>query len=89
MIHFNTTNIVDDLRNIPEDPLFQQLRSLPRRLLMSLDVHRIPLKLHESDFETVAKGMVDIFPSLTSCKGLERGWGEISGKIEDLQEDSG
>ena len=89
MIHFNTTNIVDDLRNISEDPLFQQLRSLPRRPPMSLDVHRMPLKLHESDFETVAKGMVDIFPSLTSCKGLERGWDEISGKIKDLQEHSG
>jgi len=89
MIHFNTTNIVNDLRNISEDPRSQLLRSLPRRPLISLDAHRMPLRLDESDLETVAKGMVDIFPSLTRYKGLERGWDELSGKIKELQEDSG
>jgi len=87
-IHFNTTNIVDDFRNISEDPRFQQLRSLSRCPLMSLDVRRMPLRLDESDFETVAKGMIDIFPSLTSCKGLDEDWDELSGEIADLQEDS-
>ena len=52
---------------------------------MSLDVNRMPLRLDDSDLETVAKGMVNIFPSLTSFEGFERGWDEISGKIEDLQ----
>jgi len=88
-IHFNTTNIIDDLRNISEDPRSQQLRPPQRRPLMSLDVDRMPLRLDESDLETVAKGMVDIFPSLKRCKGLERGWDEISGQIKELQEDSG
>ena len=88
-IHFNTTNIVDDFRNISEDPRSQQLRSLPRCPLMFLDAHRMPLRVDESDLETVAKGMVDIFPSLTSCKGVEQGWDELSGKIKDLREDSG
>jgi len=87
-IHFNTTNIVNDLRNILEDPRFQQLRSLPKCPLTSLFVHRIPLELHESDFEIVAKGMVDIFPSLTDCKGIEESWNELSWKITDLREGS-
>jgi len=85
IIHFNTTNIIDDFRNILEDPRFQRLRSLPKCPLTCLDVYRTPLRLDESDLETVAKGMVNIFPSLTSCEGFERSWDEISGKIEDLQ----
>ena len=87
-IHFNTTNIVDDFRNILGDPRFQQLRSLPRCPLTCLNVHHMPLSLHESDLQIVMEGMLDIFPSLTHCKGLKRGWGELSGKIVDLQEDS-
>ena len=89
MIHFNTTNIVDDFRNILEDPRFQQLRSLPKCPLKRLYVYRMPLSLDESDFGTVAKGMVDIFPSLTDCDGLEESWNELSRAIAVLREDSG
>ena len=88
-IHFNTTNIVNDLRNISEDPRFQQLRSRPKCPLTSLHANWIPLELHESDLEIVAKGMVDIFPSLTDCKGIEKSWNELSWKITDLREGSG
>jgi len=87
-IHFNTTNIVDDFRNILEDPRFQQLRSLPRCPLTLLDVYEMPLSIDGSDLEIVAKGMVDIFPSLTYFEGLEEGWDELSEKIADFQGDS-
>jgi len=88
-IHFNTTNIVNDLRNILKDPQFPRLRSLPLRCpLIFLDAYEMPLSLQESDFETVAKGVVDIFPSLTYCGGFEEGWDELSRKIADFQEDS-
>jgi len=70
-IHFNTTNIVDDFRNILEDPRFQQLRSLPRCRLTFLDAYQMPLRLDESGLEIVAKGMLDIFPSLTSFQGFK------------------
>ena len=89
MIHFNTTNIANDCKNISEDPRFRQLRSVPRCPLMSLDVHRMPLSLDESDFGTVAKGMTDIFPSLTDCDGLVESWNELSRAITVLREDSG
>ena len=85
-IHFNTTNIVDDLRNILEDPQFQQLRSLSECPLTSLDVREMPLRLHESDFEIVAKGMADIFPYLTDFNGVEESWDELSEEIADDQE---
>ena len=71
-IHFNITNIVDNFKNILEDPRFQQLRSLPRCPLRRLDVYQIPLDLDEWDFETVVNGMTDIFPSLTRCEGSNK-----------------
>ena len=84
-IHFNTTNIVDDLKNVSEDSQFQELRSLPRCTLSRLDVYRMPLILEESSFETVANGMLDIFPSLEGCDGLERTWDVLSTRIVQLQ----
>ena len=73
MIHLNTTNIVDDFRNISEDPRFQQLRSLQRCPLRNLDISGTSLGLGKSDSKIVAKGMIDIFPSLEYC-----GWIELS-----------
>ena len=61
-IHFSTTNIVDDFKNIQEVPRFEQLRSAPRCPITRLDVYRIPLTLDEPGFETVANR---IFLSLT------------------------
>ena len=87
-IHFNTTNIVDDFRNILEDPRFQRLRSLPKCPLTFLHVHQMPLNLHESDFEIVVKGMIDIFPSLESFERHGQDWDELSAKIVDFQENS-
>ena len=85
-IHF-TTNIVDDFKNIQEVPRFEQLRSAPRCPLTRLDVYRISLTLDEPGFETVANGMIDIFPSLTHCEGLDQSWDELSDRIVELQEE--
>ena len=87
-IHFNTTNIVDDLKNTLEDPRFQQLRSLPRCPLAGLSVFRMPFSLDESDgIETVAKAMIDIFPSLGDCLyGRDLRWSRLSEEIRELQE---
>ena len=63
-IHFNTTNIVNDLKNISRDPRFQTLRSLPRCSLDYLGVSRMPLAVDSPNFEALVNGMVDIFPSL-------------------------
>jgi len=84
-IHFNTTNIIDDLKNLSEDPRFQELRSLPRCTLTCLHTYQMPLTLDEPDFETVANGMIDIFPSIRSCDGLVKIWEEISKRIAEIQ----
>ena len=84
-IHFNTTDIVDDLRMISEDPRFQELRLLPKCAISRLDVYRIPLALDESEFETVANGMTDIFPYLERCDGFDGIWNGLNEKIAELQ----
>ena len=86
-IHFSTTNVVDDFKNIREDPQFEKLRSAPRCPLTWLGVYRTPLTLDELGLETVANGMIDIFPSLTFCEGFDKSWDELSGRIADLQEE--
>jgi len=72
-IHFNTTNIVDDLKNISEDPQFQELRSFRRCDLSRLYVYRVPLTPDKSGLKTVARVMMDIFPNLEHCDG----WGGL------------
>ena len=81
-------NIVDDFKNALEDPQSQQIRSLPRCPLTCLDIFRLLLDLDESSFETVVKGMIDIFPSLKHCEGLGREWDELPEETLELQEDS-
>lgn len=72
-IHFNTTNITDDLKSVSEDPQFQGLRSLPKcSTLRCLDVYDIPLNLDETGCEAVVNGMLNIFPSLECFEGTGR-----------------
>jgi len=77
-IHFNTRNVVGDLKGISEDPNFQELRSLPRCTLMRLSVAFAPLALDRPGFKAVTNGMIDIFPCLRRCEGSEPAWIELS-----------
>ena len=88
-IHFNATNIVDDLENISDDPRFQELRSRPRCQLLLLNVYRIQLTLDEPGLETVMNGMLDIFPSLGWSEEAAEGsgWGELSNKLWEFQDE--
>ena len=84
-IHFNTTNIVDDLKSVSEDPQFQKLHTLPKCALSHWIVHRTPLTLDEPGLGTVVNGMIDVFPSLEYCQGLDDVWDDISSRIADLR----
>ena len=85
-IHFNTTNIVNDLKNISEDPRFQTLRSLPRCSLEYLGAWKLPLTIDEADLDAVVNGMVDIFPTVGRCDPAEENldWEEFSEGIVDI-----
>jgi len=85
-IHFNTRDIVEDFKSVSTDPRFEQLRSLPRCPLSRLEVWRVPLTLDEPGFEVVVNGVIDIFPSLEFCNGLERAWEGVSERISKLRE---
>jgi len=80
-VHFNTGNVVGDLKEISEDPNFQELRSLPRCTLVCLGVSYAPLALDEPGFTAVVNGMVDIFPCLRRCDGSEPAWIELSERL--------
>ena len=83
-VHFNTTKIIDDLKDVLEDSRFQELSSLPRCALTCLGADFIPLSLDEAGLGTVARGLVDLFPSLERCLGDEF-WGKISETIDKLR----
>ena len=84
-IHFNTINIVNDLKIMSQDPRFQTLRSLPRCTLPRLGVYLTPLALDESGLETVAQEMFDIFPYLTHFEAIADTWDKISERIIKLR----
>lgn len=65
-IHFNTMNIVDDLKNISENPIFEELRCS----LSNLGARRTPLTVDPPGLEAVVNGMADIFPTLEHCDRL-------------------
>ena len=85
-IHFNTTDIVDDVKNILEDPQLQQLRSLPRCSPTRLGTFLILLSLDKHGFEILLDGMMDIFPPLESCGGTESDWHKLSRRLMDRLE---
>ena len=88
-IHFNTTNLVDNFKNISEDPRFQELRQLPRSTLICLDVWQMPLTLNETgSVKTVASGLINIFPSLESCKGFKSAWDVLNKRIAESQKNA-
>ena len=86
-IHFNTTNIVDDLKNVLGDPRFAELRSSPRCALSYLGVWQTPLTVDGLDIEVVVNGMVDIFPSLGPCEEETHNldWKEFFERIGELR----
>jgi len=84
-IHFNTTKIIDDLRNITEGPRLQELRSLPRCTLSRLDTFQIPLSLDEPGLETGADGVINIFPSVKYCTGYDETWRELNRRLNVMR----
>jgi len=81
-VHFNTANIVNDAKNVLEDPWFQELLLLPRSALRCLVVHDMPIDIDEApDYETIAEVMGKIFPSLEHCAGSSGTWEDLPGVI--------
>jgi len=85
-IPFNITNIIEDFKNISEDPQFWEMRWFPKRPLMRLDLWRMPPTLDELGFETMVNGLVDILLSLRYCQGRKGVWEVIPDRMRELRE---
>ena len=80
-IHFNTGNLRDDLKSIPENPQLRNLCALPRCQLGSLRVSLAPLRSEE--YEELARGFHFIFPSLRGIAGVHSGWAGVSSRLSN------
>ena len=77
-IHFNTTNLRDDLESMARNPRLRDSYGLPRCQLAQLSVSEAPLPIEEGDYEHVLAGFLDIFPSLVMISGESESWDELA-----------
>jgi hypothetical protein len=82
-IHFNTTNICDDLTSMPGNPRLRDFRALPRCQLDGLEVSHAPLQIQAEDCGPVATGFLDIFPSLRVIIGVATEWDGLNLKLSE------
>ena len=61
VIHFNTINIVEDVKSVLETP---DVQKRPRCRVRSLPVFLAPLVVDGPDIDVLAKGLMFVFPSL-------------------------
>lgn len=88
-IHFNTTNLVNDIQTLSENPDFRDLHSLPTR--SSLDIIsagnlRFPEWISDEDITTIATGLIDMLPSLRGILAYAKWeWKRLNSRIRELQ----
>ena len=80
-IHFNTTNLRNDLDTISVDP---RLDSLPTRRTSNnfrLFLSDAPYKINEDDIAPVVRGFCRIFPSLAELFGNSASWKALNPRL--------
>lgn len=88
-IHFNTTNLVNDIQTLSENPDFRDLHSLPTR--SSLDIISagnlwFPEGISDEDITTIATGLIDMLPYLYNIRAYaEWEWKRLNSRILELQ----
>ena len=80
-VHFNTRNLRDDLKSMPENPRLRDLYTLSRCRLVQLSVSYAPLRIDVEDYGAVLAGFLRIFPSLRELFGEASSWGELNSKL--------
>lgn len=91
-IHFNTTNLVGDVRSLSADPDFYNFRSLPTKCplrFFNIWVLPFPRELPDEEITSIAKAFINIFPSLLRIVSYAHfEWNSLSLRISQLQETS-
>ena len=80
-VHFNTRNLRDELKSMPENPRLRDLYTLSRCRLVQLSVSYAPLRIDVEDYGAVLAGFLRIFPSLRELFGEALSWGELDSKL--------
>ena len=88
-IHINTSNLINDVQSMSEDPNFRGLGSLPTRCsLRWFHVRDLPFPRGTSDRDitTIAMGFVYIFPSLVGVHWCnDPGWEQLASRARKLR----
>ena len=87
-IHFNTTNLVDDIQFLSEDPDLRGLRELPTRCpLEYFGAGCLPFpSVTDRDVTAIAKGFMDIFPLISGIGSAnDPGWSTLDSRVHRLR----
>ena len=82
-IHFNTTNLRNDLESVSADPRLDSLPSLWTRNTFYLSLSDAPYTTDEDDVVPVVKGFRRIFPSPTHIVGNSTCWKGLNLRLRD------
>ena len=92
-IHFNTINIVDDVKALleTEDPDTQKLRNGPKCGVTDLPVFLTPLTVEQPDADVLAKGLLFVFPMLENVpfrpgSAASSAWSRVSTAIHKFND---
>ena len=83
-IHFNTTNLRNELESVSTDPRLESLPPLRTRDIFHLSLSSAPYTINEDDVIPVLKGFRRIFPSLTEIRGIGTSWVELNLRLQEL-----
>ena len=88
-IHFNATNLVDNIRFLSEDPGLRGLREHPTRCpLKHFDARRFRFpNVKDLDITTIPEGFMNIFPSISAIASTsDTGWSMLESRVYKLRE---
>jgi hypothetical protein len=83
-IHFNTTNLRNELESVSGDPRLDGLLSLRTHDSFYLSMTNAPYTTGKDDVVPVLKGFRRIFPSLTEITGNSTSWKELNRRLWEV-----
>ena len=83
-IHFNTTNLRNELESVSADPRLDSLSPHRTRDVFHLSLSSAPYTINEDGVVPVLKGFRRIFPSLTEISGFGISWVELNLRLQEL-----
>ena len=83
-IHFNTTNLWNDLNSVSADPRLDSLPTLRASNNFLLFLACAPCTIDEDDIVPVLRGFRRIFPSLAQIRGFDDLWKRLNSRLPEV-----